>query len=75
MASAAGTAPCGPDVDEHSLALILIEDGLKNILWCYIIKLLIEYALCAGQLLGNALLLCLILANHVLAVFIFHGFE
>ena len=57
MASTTGTAPCGPEVDEHSLTLILVEDGLEDILRRHIVVFLEEHALIAGKFLGYLLLI------------------
>ena len=81
MTSTARTAPCCPDVDEHSLALIQVEDGLQDVLWRHIVIFLVEDAigvLCLhlfGQLVELAFHLLLsffVVANHRLAVLAFH---
>ena len=56
MTSLARAAPGSPDIDKHHLALVLVEDGLKDDFWGYFIVLLKEDALLARLLLGRRIL-------------------
>ena len=50
-------APSGPHVDEHSFPLIVVEDGLEDVLWGHVVVFLEKHALPAGQFLGYLLLI------------------
>ena len=74
MTSTTGTAPCGPHVDEHGLAFIVVEDGLEDVLWGYVVVFLEEHALIAGQFLGYLLLILRIDIGMDLCQLVFKSF-
>ena len=74
MACTTGTAPCGPHVDEHGLTLIVVEDGLEDILWGHVVVFLEKHALIAGQFLGYLLLILRIDIGMNLCQLIFKSF-
>ena len=75
MSSLARSAPGGPDVDEHHLALITVEDGLQDVFRGHVVQLLNGDALLTSQLPGDALLFGLILTVDVLAILVLHPIE
>ena len=74
MACTTRAAPCGPHVDEHSLTLIIAEDGLEDVLWGHIVVFLEEHALIAGQFLGYLLLVLRIDIGMNLCQLVFKAF-
>ena len=57
MPCTTGAAPCSPEVYEHGLTLIVVEDGLEDVFWGHIVVFLVEHALIAGQFLCYLLLI------------------